>query len=246
MAEQLDPAGRIALVTGANKGIGFEIAKSLAAKGVTVLVGARNSQAGEAAAAVIRSDGGAAEVLPLDISDAGSIAAAAALIEQKFGRLDILVNNAGVSVERGKQPSEASIDLLRQTYETNVFGTVAVTNAMLPLVRKSDAGRIVNLSTGLASFALSAGPKAPLFSMRLLAYNSSKAALNSVTIMLANELEGSSIKINLANPGLCATDLSTGKGRPASEGATIAVELALVGEDGPNGGFIGENGTVPW
>lgn len=246
MAEQLDPTGRIALVTGANKGIGFEIAKQLAAKGAIVLVGARNADAGAQAAATIREADGAAEAVTLDISDASSIAAAAKLIESKFGRLDILVNNAGVSIERGKQPSEADIDLLRQTYETNVFGTVAITNAMLPLVRKSDAGRIVNQSTGLASFALSAGPKAPLFSMRLLAYNSSKAALNSVTMLLANELEGSSIKVNLANPGLCATDLSTGKGRPASEGAAIAVELALVGEDGPNGGFIGENGTVPW
>ena len=246
MAEKLDPTGRIALVTGANKGIGFEIAKQLAGKGATVLVGARNAQAGAEAARAICDEGGKAEALQIDICDAASIAAAAALIEREFGKLDILVNNAGVSIERGKQPSEADIDLLRQTYETNVFGTVAVTNAMLPLLTKSDAGRIVNQSSGLGSFALNAGPDAPFAKMRLLAYNSSKAALNSVTIMLANELEGGSVKVNLANPGLCATDLSMGRGQPASEGAAVAVELALGGVDGPNGSFVGATGNVPW
>lgn len=246
MAEPLDPSGRIALVTGANKGIGFEIARQLAAKGATVLVGARREEAGVQAAAAIRAEGGMAEPVRLDISDAGSIAAAVSGIEAQFGRLDILVNNAGVSIERGKQPSEADIGMLRETFETNVFGTVAVTNAMLPLLQKSDAGRIVNMSTGLASFALTAGPAAPFSAMRLLAYNSSKAALNSATITLANELDGSPVKINLANPGLCATDLSMGRGQPASEGAAVAVELALVGPEGPNGAFIGATGNVPW
>lgn len=246
MAEQLNPTGRVALVTGANKGIGFEIAKGLAAKGVTVLIGARNSTAGAEAARSLRETGAKADSVRIDLTDEQSISAAAAEIEQKFGKLDILVNNAGISPERGKEPSESDVGLMRTTYETNVFGTVAVTNAMVPLLRKSDAGRIVNVSSGLGSFALRAGPNAPLSSMRSLAYNSSKTALNAATANYANEFEGSTLKINSANPGLCATDLTKGKGRPAEEGAAIAVELALVGPEGPNGGFFDDKGRVPW
>lgn len=246
MAERLEAQGRIALVTGANRGIGFEIARGLAAKGATVLIGARKAQSGIEAMNVIREKGGTAEVVPIDLTDETSIAAAAAQIEEQFGRLDILVNNAGISLERGKEPSETDIALMRRTYDTNVFGTVALTNAMLPLLRKSDAGRIVNVSTGLASFALRSGPDAPFSHMRSLAYNSSKAALNAVTLNYANELEGSSVKINAANPGLCATDLTGGKGRPAEQGAAAAVELALIGADGPNGGFFNDEGRIPW
>lgn len=246
MAEQLNPDGRVALITGANKGIGLEIAKGLAAKGVTVLIGARNSAAGAEAASALRETGAKADSVRIDLTDEQSITSAAAEIEQQFGKLDILVNNAGISPERGKEPSESDVGLMRTTYETNVFGTVAVTNAMVPLLRKSDAGRIVNVSSGLGSFALRAGPDAPLSSMRSLAYNSSKTALNAVTANYANEFEGSSLKINSANPGLCATDLTKGKGRPAAEGAAIAVELALVGPDGPNGGFFDDKGRVPW
>lgn len=246
MAEQLNPDGRVALITGANKGIGLEIAKGLAAKGVTVLIGARNSAAGAEAASALRETGAKADSVRIDLTDEQSITSAAAEIEQQFGKLDILVNNAGISPERGKEPSESDVGLMRTTYETNVFGTVAVTNAMVPLLRKSDAGRIVNVSSGLGSFALRAGPDAPLSSMRSLAYNSSKTALNAATANYANEFEGSSLKINSANPGLCATDLTKGKGRPAAEGAAIAVELALVGPDGPNGGFFDDKGRVPW
>lgn len=246
MAEQLDAKGRVALITGANRGIGFEIAKALAAKGATVLIGARKAESGIEAMNAIREKGGTAEVIPIDLVDQASITAAAAQIEDQFGRLDILVNNAGISMERGKEPSESDVGLMRQTYETNVFGTVAVTNAMLPLLRKSDAGRIVNVSTGLASFALRSGPDAPFSHMRSLAYNTSKAAVNAVTLNYANELEGSSVKINAANPGLCATDLTGGKGRPAEQGAAAAVELALIGADGPNGGFFNDEGRIPW
>ncbi|MGD9812432.1 MAG: SDR family NAD(P)-dependent oxidoreductase [Sphingobium sp.] len=247
MTEELDPAGRIALVTGANKGIGFEIAKAPSLSSATVLVGARDADAGEAAASAIRAQGGIAEHIRVDLTDVASIEAAARLIGDRYGRLDILVNNVGISVEeRRSQPSETDVGLMRQTYETNVFGNVAMLTRMLSLLHKSDAGRIVNMSTGLASFALTAGPDAPFANIRLLSYSSSKAALNAITVMFANELRDSGIKVNAANPGLCATDISSGHGRPASEGAQIAVRLALLGPDGPTGGFFGDNGAVPW
>lgn len=244
--QELEAKGRIALVTGANKGIGFETARALAAKGATVLIGARDLAAGQKAAEAIVAEGGSAEAVQIEITDEASAAAAAALIGERFGKLDVLVNNAAVSLEKGREPSEADITLLRQMYDTNVVGTVIVTNAMLPLLRKSDAARIVNMSTGLASFALTAAPDSPFASIRHLGYISSKAAVNSATIMYANELRASGIKVNAANPGLCATDLSAGKGQPASEGARVVVELALLGPDGPSGGFFDSKGKVPW
>src|SRR5690606_13090978 len=139
--------------------------------------------------------------------------------ESGCGRLDVLVNNAGISLAKDALPSETGLAEMRQVYETNVFGVVTMIQAMLPLLRKSDAGRIVNMSTGLASLALTRGPDGPMAFSRMLAYNSSKTALNAVTVQFANELAGTPIKVNAANPGLCATDLSDGKGRPASEGA---------------------------
>lgn len=237
---------RIALVTGANKGIGFEIAKGLAEHGFKVLVGARGVQAGASAMAALRELGLAAEPLQIDVTDAASVGAAAATIDKNWGRLDVLVNNAGISLGKDALPSEADLDEMRQVYETNVFGVVSVIQTMLPLLRKSAAGRIVNMSTGLASLTLTRGPDAPMSFSRLLAYNSSKTALNAVTVQFANELAGTPIKINAANPGLCATALSQGKGRPPSEGAKVAINLALLDADGPTGGLFGEAGAVPW
>jgi len=242
--------GKIALVTGANKGIGFEIARGLAERGFTVLIGARKADAGAAAAAELQGQGQGqglgAEALALDVTDAASIQAAAAEIESRWGRLDVLVNNAGISLGKGSLPSETDLDTMRAVYETNVFGVIAVIQAMLPLLRKSDAGRIVNMSTGLASLTLTRGPDAPMAFSRLLAYNSSKTALNAVTVQFANELAGTPIKVNAANPGLCATDLSGGSGRPPSEGAAVAIGLALLDADGPSGGHFGDAGPVPW
>lgn len=237
---------RVAMVTGANKGIGFEIARGLAERGFTVLVGARGAEAGARAASALREQGLAAEPLRIDVTDRVSIRDAAIAIAERWGRLDVLVNNAGISLGKDAVPSEADLDEMRQVYETNVFGVVAVIQAMLPLLRKSDAGRIVNMSTGLASLALTRGPDAPMAFSRLLAYNSSKTALNAVTVQFANELAGTRIKVNAANPGLCATDLSDGKGRPPSEGAAVAIGLALLDADGPSGGHFGEAGAVPW
>lgn len=241
-----EAAGKVALVTGGARGIGFEIARSLGGKGAIVLIGARDPVAGEDAAARLRGEGMDAHFLPLDVTDRTSIDAAAARIAERWGRLDMLVNNAAVSLERDVPPSAADLDLMRQTYEANVFGLVAVTQAMLPLLRAAPAGRIVNMSTGLASLKLSSGRGAPFSFSRLLAYNTSKTAVNGITVQFANELLDTPIKVNAANPGLCATNLSNGKGRPPAEGAAVAVRLALLGEDGPTGGLYGDDGQVPW
>ncbi len=237
---------RVALVTGATKGIGFEIAKGLAEQGLKVLIGARDLKRGEAAAERLLAEGLDVEALLIDVADAASVRAAADSISANIGRLDVLVNNAGISLGKDSLPSEADLGELRTVYETNVFGTIAVIQAMLPLLRKSAAGRVVNMSTGLASLALTRGPDAPMSFSRLLAYNSSKTALNAVTVQFANELQNTAIKINAANPGLCATDLSGGKGRPPAEGAKVAIALALLDADGPTGGHFGDAGQMPW
>jgi NAD(P)-dependent dehydrogenase (short-subunit alcohol dehydrogenase family) len=243
MAEQ---TGGVALVTGASRGIGFEIARGLAERGLTVLIGTRNAEAAVAAAAVLAGEGLDAVGVQLDVADPASIRRVVETIESGWGRLDVLVNNAGISLGKGDGPSTADLDEMRKVYETNVFGAVAMIQAMLPLLRRSKAGRIVNMSTGLASLALTRGPGAPMAFSRLLAYNSSKTALNAVTVQFANELADTPIKINAANPGLCATDLTGGMGRPAAEGAAVAIGLALLGPDGPTGGHFGDNGPVPW
>ena len=237
---------RVALVTGATKGIGFEIAKGLAEQGLKVLVGARDLERGQAAAERLRAEGLDVEALLIDVADVASVRAAADGISANIGRLDILVNNAGISLGKDSLPSDADLGELRTVYETNVFGTIAVIQAMLPLLRKSEAGRVVNMSTGLASLALTRGPDAPMSFSRLLAYNSSKTALNAVTVQFANELQNTAIKVNAANPGLCATDLSGGKGRPPAEGAKVAIALALLDADGPTGGHFGDVGLMPW
>ena len=237
---------RIALVTGASKGIGLEIARGLAERGFTVLIGTRSAGAATAAAATLTESGLDVIGVQLDVSDATSIARVAATIESCWGRLDVLVNNAGISLGKGSLPSETDLDTMRAVYETNVFGVIAVIQAMLPLLRRSEGGRIVNMSTGLASLTLTRGSSAPMAFSRLLAYNSSKTALNAVTVQFANELADTPIKINAANPGLCATDLSGGKGRPPSEGAAVAIGLAMLDADGPTGGHFGDTGPVPW
>lgn len=237
---------RVALVTGATKGIGFEIAKGLAEQGLKLLLGARDLARGQAAADRLRAHGLDVEALVIDVADGASVCAAAESISANIGRLDVLVNNAGISLGKDSLPSDADLGELRTVYETNVFGTIAVIQAMLPLLRKSEAGRIINMSTGLASLALTRGPDAPMSFSRLLAYNSSKTALNAVTVQFANELQNTAIKVNAANPGLCATDLSGGKGRPPAEGAKVAIALALLDGDGPTGGHFGDAGQMPW
>jgi NAD(P)-dependent dehydrogenase (short-subunit alcohol dehydrogenase family) len=229
---------KTALVTGANKGIGLEIARELRALGLHVLVGARDPLRGKEAAAAIGGD-----FMQLEVTDPDSIAAAAAQVEV----LDVLVNNAGVLLERGSLPSATPVQMLRDAYEVNVFGVVAVTNAFLPALRRAEAARIVNLGSGLGSLHFAADPAHVFAQNPLLAYNSSKSALNAVTLAYANELRGTPIKVNVADPGYCATDLNFHSGpRTPSQGAIAAVRLATLPADGPTGGFFDEDGPVPW
>jgi NAD(P)-dependent dehydrogenase (short-subunit alcohol dehydrogenase family) len=238
--------GRVALVTGANKGIGLEIARQLAASGATVLLGARDSARGEKAASVLAADGLDARFIQIDVTEQSTIDRGASRIETDFGRLDILVNNAGIGIDNAP-PSQLEIDLLRRTYETNFFGVFAVTKAMLPLLRKSESGRIVNLSSGLGSLTQNSDPGYQYAGAKLLAYNSSKSALNALTIQFAHELRKTPIKVNSADPGYVATDLNNQTGiRTLEQGATIAVRLATLPADGPTGGFFDEDGVVPW
>jgi NAD(P)-dependent dehydrogenase (short-subunit alcohol dehydrogenase family) len=238
---------RIALVTGANKGIGREIARQLAQRGVVVLLGARDATRGRRAAEDLAADGLPVTALRLDVTDPNQAARAAAEIDRRHGRLDILVNNAGVAGGYTGPPSGSTVAHLREVYETNVFGVVTVTNAMLPLLHRSPAGRIVNLSSEAGSLTRNADPDGPFRDYNALAYQSSKAALNFVTLAYAKELRTTAITVNAANPGFVATDLNhhRGQGTPA-DGARIAVRLALLGPDGPTGTSQDDNGAVPW
>jgi NAD(P)-dependent dehydrogenase (short-subunit alcohol dehydrogenase family) len=239
-------ADKIALITGANKGIGKEIARQLGALGMTVLIGARDAQRGAEAAAELKANGADAHAIVLDVTDPATLNAAAAKIGSDYGRLDVLVNNAGIALDGG--PSSAlTLDTLRRTYETNVFGVFSVTQAFLPLLKHSEAGRIVNMSSGLGSLAANSDPNSPYAAIKPLAYNSSKAALNMMTVILAAELKDSGIKVNAADPGYVATDLNRQSGpRTVEQGATEPVRLATLPEDGPTGGYFDENGPVAW
>lgn len=239
-------AERIALVTGATRGIGREVARGLAQRGLTVLVGARDREQGEAVATEIAAEGGVARALELDVADDASILAAAASVNAEHARLDVLVNNAGVLHELGfPAPSEVQMDAVRNTYAVNTFGPIAMMHAFVPLLRRGPSGRIVNLSTRHASMSAQAALDGS--GLTLLAYNSSKAALNSATLQFARELLDTPMKVNLVDPGHCATDINGHSGiRSAADGARIVIELALVGEDGPTGAFLSAEGAVPW
>jgi NAD(P)-dependent dehydrogenase (short-subunit alcohol dehydrogenase family) len=240
--------GAIALVTGANKGIGFEIARGLGAQGAIVLLGCRNLELGKAAAEHLGAEGLDVRPVALDVTSAPTIEAAASHINSEFGRLDILVNNAGIALERMTKPSEVPLDVVRRIYEVNVFGVIALTQALLPLLARSERGRIVNVSSTLGSIGMAAGENGSSdFRPTLLAYNSSKSALNSVTVQFANELRGTRIKVNAACPGYCATDLNNHSGpRTAQQGAQTPVRLATLLDDGPTGGFFDDAGIVAW
>ena len=237
---------RVAVVTGANKGIGLEIARQLAREGVTVFIGARDEERGRAAAEKLRAEGLDARPLRLDVTDDASVAAAASPVEKSPGRLDILVNNAGIAIDDGP-PSRISMDVLRRTYETNVFGVVRVTQALLPLLRRSDAGRIVNLSSGLGSLTLNSDPSSPFAAVKYLAYNTSKSAVNAITVQFAYELRDTPIKVNAADPGYVATDMNRHQGvRSVEQGAATPVRLATLPSSGPTGGYFNDEGPVPW
>ncbi|GCB49167.1 SDR family oxidoreductase [Streptomyces sp. NL15-2K] len=234
----------IALVTGANKGIGYEIAAGLGALGWRVGVGARNDERREAAVEKLRAADVDAFGVPLDVTDDASVAAAAGLIEDRAGRLDALVNNAGGGTQQ--TPTTADVATVRAAVETNVIGVIRVTNAMLPLLRRSGAPRIVNVSSGLGSLTLqtTAGAETgPIDG----AYTPTKTFLNAVTIQYAKELRDTNILINAACPGFCATDLTGFSGvRTPEQGAATAIRLATLPDDGPTGGFFNDAGELPW
>jgi NAD(P)-dependent dehydrogenase (short-subunit alcohol dehydrogenase family) len=250
---------KIALITGANKGIGYETARQLGAQDMTVLIGARDIERGGEAERALRDGGADARFVHLDVTDLKSIQQVAEWIEATWDRLDILVNNAGTATvaRRGYPPSQTSLEDMRAVYEVNVFGVVAVTNAMLPLLRRAPAARIVNVSSEVGSIGAQSDPAHPLGQMPAsVQYPSSKAALNMITAMYAKELRDTPVKVNAANPGFTDTDFNNHRGfRAAAEGAEPSVYLATLPEDGPNGihwGYIwagdgtGGYGLIPW
>ena len=240
---------KIALITGANKGIGLETARQLGQQNTTVLLGARDSRKGETAAERLRKEGVDAHPIVIDVSDPESIRKAAIQVERDFGRLDILVNNAGVMTdERTKKVSEQSLETWRETFATNLFGLIATTNAFLPLLRKSEAGRIVNLSSILGSIEFHAKPGSPIYESKdTPAYNVSKAAVNAYTVQLAHELKDTKIKVNAAHPGWVKTDMGgEGAVMEIEDGAKTSVALATLGADGPNGAYLHMGEPLPW
>jgi NAD(P)-dependent dehydrogenase (short-subunit alcohol dehydrogenase family) len=250
------PDNRVALVTGANQGVGLQVARELAASGLTVLVGSRNRERGEAAAKDI---GPGAIALQLDVTDGDSIAAAAERIRSELGRLDLLVNNAAISntgrgslppeeYAQSRYPSSVSLDEVRAVWETNVFGVLAVYQAMLPLLRQSPDARIVNVSSGVGSLTANADPAYPYHAMFGPVYPASKAALNAMTLAMMVELESTGIKVNLVSPAYTSTNLNAYAGTESVEdGSREVVRVALLGPDGPTGTFTRwENATIPW
>lgn len=238
---------KVALVTGANKGLGLETARQLGGQGYAVLIGARDQHRGEAAARTLRETGIDARFIKVDLNDAATFVTARETIERDFGRLDVLVNNAGVLDEHGRSAIDVPIESLRATFEVNFLRQVELTQTLLPLLRSAEAGRIVNVSSILGSLTMNNDPKAITNDWRLLGYNASKAALNMFTVHLAHLLSDTGIKVNSAHPGWVKTDLG-GEQAPldVEEGAKTMVELATLGPEGPTGGFFHLGRSLPW
>ena len=232
---------KVALITGANKGLGFEIARQLGQQGITVVLSARNEAKGQAAVAILKAEGLDAHSVKLEVTNADDIAALPAYFEQNFGRLDILINNAGISLDvLGQRSPEA----FRQTYETNVIAPWFIAQALLPLLQEAPAGRIVNHSSILGSLTMLSTEMRDAI---MPAYNSSKAALNMLTVQLANALRETRVKVNAGHPGWVKTDMG-GENAPLEivDGAKTAVALALLPDDGPTGGYFHLGQTLPW
>lgn len=241
---------KIALVTGANKGIGYEIAAGLGALGYRVGVGARDEARLEAAVEKLRTAGVDAFGVPLDVTGDQSVIDAAELVERQAGRLDVLVNNAGISGATGpgwgQDPTTLDLDVVRTVVETNVIGVIRVTNAMLPLLRRSTSPRIVNVSSSVASLTLQAGSDVKAGPI-MAAYSPSKSFLNAVTVQYARQLAGTNILINAACPGLVATDFTGFQGpRTPEQGAATPIRLATLPDGGPTGSFFEDDGVLPW
>src|SRR5688500_16621793 len=239
---------KLALITGANKGIGFETARQLGKKGFHVLVGARDEKRGTDAVAKLKGEGVSAEFVKLDVtSDADRKVVARHIAEAHGGRLDVLINNAAVVIDRTGKASEATQDALHKTFDANFFAVVALTQELLPFVRRSDAGRIVNLSSGLGSLTLHSDPKWSFYNYKPPAYDASKTALNAFTVHLAHELKATPIKVNSADPGWVKTDMGGEMAELDVEtGAETGVALATLPADGPTGGFFHRGKRHPW
>jgi NAD(P)-dependent dehydrogenase (short-subunit alcohol dehydrogenase family) len=250
----------IALITGGNRGLGLETARQLGRREITVVIAARDALRGEEAAARLRADGADAHAVRLDVTEATSIASARDRVEGTFGRLDVLVNNAGAALDWTPEPtppSRSDLDVARRTFEINFFGPLAVTQAFLPLLRKSEGGRIVNISSALGSLAQIGDPASPMAGMVLPMYQASKAALNALTALFAKELKGTAIKVNSGCPGWADTEGGVppwlraalgGRGGAVTveEGADNAVWLATLPDDGPSGGFFQRRQPIAW
>ena len=245
--ELMSNTKQIALVTGANKGIGFETARQLAQRGFIVWIGCRNEVRGVAAAQELAKDGDV-RFVRLNVTDAESVQAAAARIENETGALDVLVNNAGIAVgESDNCPSSVQIEAIRRTFDVNFYGVLLVTQAFLPLMRKATTGRIVNMSSTVGSLTALVSPGSYLPRLPLFAYASSKTALNALTTWFAVELRETAIKVNAVCPGYIATDLNNHSGtQHPSEGAKVVVRAATLGPDGPSGTFFDLNGSIGW
>lgn len=244
----MNTSSKIALVTGATRGIGLHTARQLAEAGVHTLLAGRDRAKTVEAALQLQGEGLPVEALQLDVTDATSIAAAAAAVESRHGRLDILINNAGILVDNpALKPSQQTLDTWRQTFDTNLFALIAVTQAFLPLLHRSPAARIVNVSSILGSLALHQDPASPIYDFKLPAYNVSKSAVNAWTVQLAYELRDSAIKVNTIHPGYVKTDMNAGEGElEVADGARTSVKLALIDNDGPQGGYYYLDQVLPW
>jgi NAD(P)-dependent dehydrogenase (short-subunit alcohol dehydrogenase family) len=238
---------KVVFITGANKGIGYEVARQLAANDFIVLLGARNPQRGEAAANKLRAEG-EVHFVPIDVTDERSIAAAAEMVSKQWGKVDVLVNNAGIILELSAKIRPAALDLtmLKETFETNLFGAFAVIHHFLPLLKQSETAQVINVSSTLGSLMSMSDPNNMFYGSNALAYNTSKSALNAITVALAKDLASEQIRINSICPGWVKTDLGTDDAyRTVEQGATIIVELATR-EQPPTGKFLDDNGEIPW
>jgi len=241
---------KVALVTGATRGIGFETARQLGQKEIVVIVGGRTQQTAQEAADKLLAENIEAYPVVLDITKDVNRKTVANFVAGKFGKLDILVNNAGVGGEGGllnAHTIETTEEELRSVFNANLFSVVAITRELLPLLKKSPAGRIVNLGSIVGSLTLQAMPASPIGPFKAFAYNASKTALNQFTVHLAAELQSTNIKVNSAHPGWVKTELGTQHAQmEIVDGAKTSVELALIGQDGPNGQFIHLGKELPW
>ena len=238
---------RQALVTGANKGIGLAIARGLAQAGMTVWLGARDRVRGEAAVQGLQSEGLDVRLLEIDVADDDSVRRAAEAVGSEIEALDVLVNNAGIIIDPAAPPSQARMADVKATHEVNLFGPIRVTQAFIPLLKAAGQARVVMMGSGVGSLTLITDPASIYSTVNLLAYTSSKVALNAVTVSFAKELAPFGIQVNAVEPGHVQTDLNDNTGvLTPEEGAATAVRMALAGQDGPTGGFFGSHGRQPW